>query len=304
VNIRQCAARLRLPDESISGKTGEGSSTVEQFSHRRIAAGAAVGALAAAMAVVAAPAQAASCTITGITPSSVTVGLSKVTPSWSVQTSGCTIVAWNISWDIPWDYQTLIADGTPSAGMAISESGVDLTVGTTPTTTPTSGSDVTLGVASGAAAAEPVMTTTIDPGMLFLTDAGPSVAHVIVVDANEGVVTADVPFSLKRRTTWGETFNASPEPVTKGANITLKGTLGVADWEQLKYVGYAGRKVWVQFKATGETTYTTVKKVDTTTGGKFSTTIKATEDGTWRLYYAGNSVAGIAASPGDKVDVQ
>ena len=92
--------------------------------------------------------------------------------------------------------------------------------------------------------------------------------------------------------------------MAKGANITLKGTLEIADWEQLEYVGYSGRKVWVQFKAADETTYTTVKKVDTTTGGKFSTTIKATEDGTWRLYYAGNSVAGVAASPGDTVDVK
>jgi len=56
-------------------------------------------------------------------------------------------------------------------------------------------------------------------------------------------------FSLLRRTEWQDgTFNASPEPVTKGKPITIKGRLKVVDWDIQHYIAYAHRTVSVQFR--------------------------------------------------------
>jgi hypothetical protein len=62
--------------------------------------------------------------------------------------------------------------------------------------------------------------------------------------------------------------------------------------------------VKVQFKAKGASSYSTVKTVKSTTGGKISTTIKATKSGSWRLSYPGNSVTGSTTSAADAVTVK
>ena len=109
-------------------------------------------------------------------------------------------------------------------------------------------------------------------------------------------------FRLKRHTQW-DGFNASPEPVKKGATITIKGRLRVVDWSKDTYVGYSGRGVSVEFRtATG--TYQRIRTATTGTGGYLSTTVTATADGIWRLRYGGNSIAGGSTMPGDYVDVQ
>jgi hypothetical protein len=109
-------------------------------------------------------------------------------------------------------------------------------------------------------------------------------------------------FTLKRHTRW-EAFTASPTPVVKGAKITLRGRLRLADWSNKTYVGYSGRLISVEFRtATG--TYTQIKTVTSGTGGAVTTTVKASVDGYWRLRYGGNSTAGGSTVPGQLVDVR
>jgi hypothetical protein len=225
-----------------------------------------IGAISLAAALgVAEPAAAAGCTITGISPSTVTVGLSDVEMTWAPLTTGCSFKGWSAKFPVEWN------DRGSNGSVFI----------------------------TGYTATAPIDLDFLSNGM-----AGKLSVLVVVSDAEAGPTQADVTLHLKRRTTWGSTFNASPEPVTKGANITIKGTLGRANWNTMKYQGYAGRKVWVQFRPAGSSTFSTVKKVTTGTGGKVSTTVKATEDGAWRLYYAGNSTSGVSASTVDAVDVR
>ncbi|MFE7573943.1 hypothetical protein ACFU5Z_04345 [Streptomyces sp. NPDC057521] len=99
------------------------------------------------------------------------------------------------------------------------------------------------------------------------------------------------------------TVNAAPEPVLFGKTITVTGKVTLANWEKHAYQGYAGRTVSLQFKADGASSYKTVKKVTSSSTGALKTTVKATDSGTWRWNYYGNSTAGAKASTGDHVVV-
>ena len=109
-------------------------------------------------------------------------------------------------------------------------------------------------------------------------------------------------FKVRRNTVWDQ-FNASPEPVRKGSKITIKGRLRVVDWEQEKYVGYAGRAVRVEYR-TKTGSYRLIKTVTSGSGGYVSTTVNASADGYWRLRYTGGTVAGVSTVTGDFVDVR
>ncbi|MFP3989471.1 hypothetical protein U9R90_18695 [Streptomyces sp. E11-3] len=98
--------------------------------------------------------------------------------------------------------------------------------------------------------------------------------------------------------------NASPEPVTKGKTITVTGKVTRANWETRKYASYGGRKVSLQFKPVGATSYTTVKKVYADGSGVLKTTVTAGTSGTWRWRYYGNTTSGPSTSTGDRVVVQ
>ncbi|MFD3476677.1 hypothetical protein [Streptomyces sp. NPDC058695] len=100
------------------------------------------------------------------------------------------------------------------------------------------------------------------------------------------------------------TVNASPEPVAKDKTITVTGKVTRANWETRKYVSYEGRLVTLQFKPTGTTSYTTVKKVYANGSGNLKTTVKASKTGTWRWVYYGNTTTGPSTSAGDNVVVK
>ncbi len=100
------------------------------------------------------------------------------------------------------------------------------------------------------------------------------------------------------------TVNASPEPVAKGKTITVTGKVTRANWETRKYASYGGRLVSLQFKASGATSYTTVKKVYANSSGDLRTTVTASRTGTWRWAYYGNTTTGPSTSSGDNVVVQ
>jgi hypothetical protein len=101
------------------------------------------------------------------------------------------------------------------------------------------------------------------------------------------------------------TVNAAPEPVKKGATITVTGKLTRADWEARKYVGIpSGQSVSLQFRKAGSSTYSTVKGIKTTSGGALKTTVKAASDGYHRFNYKGITSTAASVAAGDYVDVK
>ncbi|MEV5874191.1 hypothetical protein AB0L75_08165 [Streptomyces sp. NPDC052101] len=100
------------------------------------------------------------------------------------------------------------------------------------------------------------------------------------------------------------TVDAAPEPVKKGATVTVTGKLARADWEDHKYHGYTGRPVKLQFRPKGSSTYTTLKTITSDSAGNLRTTVKATVDGYYRYSFAGTSTTPAVNATGDFVDVQ
>ncbi|MGA4843847.1 hypothetical protein [Streptomyces sp. G45] len=98
--------------------------------------------------------------------------------------------------------------------------------------------------------------------------------------------------------------NAAPEPVATGGTITVTGKVTRANWETKKYASYGGRLVSLQFKPSGATSYTTVKKVRANGSGGLRTTVKASRTGAWRWVYYGNSTTGPSTSAADNVVVR
>ncbi|MXM66114.1 calcium-binding protein [Streptomyces sp. HUCO-GS316] len=126
-----------------------------------------------------------------------------------------------------------------------------------------------------------------------------------LVDANDGD-SAFAPgvgsFGLKRAARL--TVNASPEPVAKGARITITGKLVRANWDTYRYAGYAVQAVKLQFRPKSSSTYTTVATVNTSGTGTLRTTVKAVKDGYWRWSFTGTNTTGPAKATGDYVDVR
>jgi hypothetical protein len=126
-----------------------------------------------------------------------------------------------------------------------------------------------------------------------------------LADANDGesVFASRVgSFSLKRAAQL--TVNASPEPVTKGARITVTGKLVRANWDTYRYAGYAGQTGHLQFRPKGSSTYTTVVAVKSSSTGTLRATVKAVKDGYWRWNFTGTTTTGPAKATGDYVDVR
>ena len=207
---------------------------------------------------VAAPASAdAPCTIHDFSPRSVTVGLTPVTATFSVRTSGCSMTGW-VAQDAGWEFYTY-ADSPQE------------------TFNPWNNNDA----------------GTMD---VIITARNSDFASRERVFANG--------FTLKRATAFQDgSFNASPEPVRRGANVTVSGRLLIANWETDRYGPFGGRPVNVQFR-TPNGSYQTVKTVTTDRNGWVQTTVPAGATGVWRLHYAGNSAAGRAVTAGDSVQVR
>ncbi|WP_435221248.1 calcium-binding protein [Streptomyces sp. Tue6028] len=126
-----------------------------------------------------------------------------------------------------------------------------------------------------------------------------------LVDTNDGVsvfARGVGSFGLKRAARL--TVNASPEPVAKGARLTVTGKLVRANWDTYRYAGYTGQAVKLQFRPKGSNTYTTVATVNTNGTGNLRTTVKAVKDGYWRWNFAGTNTTGPAKATGDYVDVR
>jgi hypothetical protein len=154
-------------------------------------------------------------------------------------------------------------------------------------------------------------TISLSPRSLSNADAGKHANAGVAAWAVDDPIDAEpagaggLPLTLQRRATFGSTFNAS-EPVKKGKNITIKATLARINWngaKSLKYVAYGKAKAQLQFKADGTSTYKTVKTITGASNGKYSTTVKASKTGRWRLFFAGISTTSSATSASDAVKV-
>ncbi len=108
-------------------------------------------------------------------------------------------------------------------------------------------------------------------------------------------------FSLLRRTTWGTTFNASPEPRRKGQNLNITGQISRANWDTGKYEKF-GVYVKLQFRGENEESYHSVRTV-WDNGASASTTIKAVRSGYLRYYFPGDALHAPSASRADYVKV-
>jgi hypothetical protein len=197
------------------------------------------------------------CSIRDFSPRSVTVGLTPVTATFKVSTTGCSLRRWSVDDD---GFQIYAYNESPQE--------------------------------------------TFNPWSNRY--AGPM--DVIVSASSEDYarrerVFADG-FTLKRATTFEQgSFNASPEPVRRGAPVTVAGRLLIANWDTDRYGPWGGRPVNVQFRTAGGT-YQTVQTVNTDRNGWVRTTVPAGTTGYWRLHYAGNSAAGRAVTSGDAVEVR
>jgi hypothetical protein len=96
-------------------------------------------------------------------------------------------------------------------------------------------------------------------------------------------------------------FNASPEPITKGRRLTVAGTLkrDTTSWK-----AFSGQSVKIYFAAKGTTTWTYEGTAKTSSTGHFSHTFTAAKDGTWRATYAGSTTYLAVTGSGDYVDVR
>lgn len=154
-------------------------------------------------------------------------------------------------------------------------------------------------------------TMTIAPG--WLPDSIPGDINTIAgvwqvnatVKANDGdywISDHIAEFKMKRASKL--TTDATPEPVAKGASLTITGKLSRANWEDLKYHGYTGQTVKLQYRKAGTAHYSTVKTVKTDSSGNLRTKVTATSAGSWRYFFPGTTTTARVVSTGDAVKLK
>ncbi|MEV5314081.1 calcium-binding protein [Streptomyces sp. NPDC052610] len=146
----------------------------------------------------------------------------------------------------------------------------------------------------------------VDPKVDYLSNASAGTWYVDAwIDANDGdYIWKEKAGSFNFQRASKLTVNASPEPVKKGATLTVTGKLTRANWESLKYAGYSGQSVKLQYRKNGTSTYTTLKTIKTNTYGDLKTTVTASADGYYRYSFAGTTTTPAVNATGDFVDVK
>jgi hypothetical protein len=117
-----------------------------------------------------------------------------------------------------------------------------------------------------------------------------------------GQDTATAKYFARRQARWVH-LNASPEPVRKGAKVTVTGKLERANWDDGKYHGHAGRTAELQFR-TVNGSYRTVKSVVGSDTGTYKATGTQSVKGCWRLVFRGSTTTTAAKAVGDCVAVR
>lgn len=112
----------------------------------------------------------------------------------------------------------------------------------------------------------------------------------------------DSSVQLLRRTSWGKSFSVSADTVRKGQPITLKGGLTRANWDTGKNEKFAPT-VKLQFKANGAKKFKTVRTVPGS-GESTSVTVTAKRSGSFRFWYPGDKQTAAGISGSDHVVVK
>ncbi|MFF4271095.1 calcium-binding protein [Streptomyces sp. NPDC001536] len=160
--------------------------------------------------------------------------------------------------------------------------------------------------ASSATTSTCTASVTVDPKTDYLSNASAGKWYVDAwIDANDDdYIWTEKAGSFNFQRAAKLTANASPEPVKKGKTITVTGKLTRANWETLKYTGYASQSVKLQFRKKSASTYTTVKTIKSNSTGNLSTTVTASVDGYYRYVFAGTTTTAAVNATGDLIDVQ
>ncbi|WP_405584910.1 hypothetical protein [Streptomyces sp. NBC_01190] len=108
---------------------------------------------------------------------------------------------------------------------------------------------------------------------------------------------------ITRHTSMSQTV-ATPQPVKKGANLTVKARMTVASWEKRADAPLIGHQVLLQYRKGTSGPFVTVKKIKTDRNGWASATVKATADGAYRYNFAGTSLTTATIGWADFVDVR
>ncbi|MEV8306825.1 calcium-binding protein [Streptomyces flavidovirens] len=147
-------------------------------------------------------------------------------------------------------------------------------------------------------------TFVVDPALMYNNTAGTWKLWTVGIGADGDSVTKTAATTFKILRAGKLTADASPEPVRKGKTVTVKGKLSRANWDEIRYAGYSGQKVQLQFRKKTSNTYTTVKTVTTNSTGNLSATTTATVDGYFRYSFAGSSTTSAVTAAGDYLDVR
>ncbi|MDX2544900.1 hypothetical protein ACOT81_25750 [Streptomyces sp. WI04-05B] len=135
--------------------------------------------------------------------------------------------------------------------------------------------------------------------------AGPWGINFVAVDGHGDVTRGEyLPLARIKRQTRLSQADATPEPVKKGKDVTVKARMTVANWEQHKDVPLVGHQVLLQFRKGTTGAFTTLKKVKTDRNGWAQATVKATVDGQYRYDFAGTSLTPARSGAADYVDVK
>lgn len=166
------------------------------------------------------------------------------------------------------------------------------------------GGSVPLALTSGTAR-NGVWTASIKIGRYEVPGQWAAVAFAVDAAGNESVWD-ESPYDLYRvkRRTVIDRFNVGPEPVRRGAPVTVSGRLRALHPDR-GFVASAAKVLQLEFKARGAKTFTKVATVTTTSKGTFRMRrVSARFDGTWRVTFAGTGSNAPAVSRGDFVDVR
>jgi len=107
--------------------------------------------------------------------------------------------------------------------------------------------------------------------------------------------------SLLRRTSWGSSFSA-PETATKGSDLTLSGRLSQADWDTGTNRTFS-TSVKLQFRANGAKKFRTVRTVAAGDGAN-TVTVTAKRSGSFRFAYRGDDTHARSISSAQHVVVR
>lgn len=109
-------------------------------------------------------------------------------------------------------------------------------------------------------------------------------------------------FRMSRTATRVTSVNAAPEPVRKGATVTVTGVLG--EQSGTKWKAMVGKPVQLWFQAKGTTKWKLITKGTSGANGRTALRGKAAVDGTWLIQYLGDATHFNSTGVGDFVDVR